>query len=159
MGFNYGLEKKKFDEMWNERQKEYEKAGMSIEAIKSMKDFDWDLFNQERRFRKHNQYINDSLLIGEDEIEEGKSALLNKFFTAFSFEDKHFEDRKNGWIELLDNDELTVFLKASPDKLEILTEYVFNDKNQVEIATELGISQSALSQKMKTIRKNLKKFL
>lgn len=159
MGFNYGLEKKKFDEMWNERQKEYEKAGMSVEAIKSMKDFDWEIFNQERRFRKHNQYINDSMWIGEDEIEEGKSALLNKFLTEFSFEDKHFEDRKNGWIEMLDNDKLTKFLKVSSDTLEILTEYVFNDKNQVEIATHLGVSQSALSQKMKTIRKNLKKFL
>ena len=78
---------------------------------------------------------------------------------AFTCEDTPFMDRKHGWIEMLDHEEITIFLKASPDKLEILTEYIFNDKSQSEIATQMGISQGALSQQLKTIRKNLKKFL
>ena len=33
MGFNYGLEKKNFDRQWAIMRKQYEDAGMSIEAV------------------------------------------------------------------------------------------------------------------------------
>ena len=33
MGFNYGIEKKKFNEEWKKLQKEYEEAGMSEKSI------------------------------------------------------------------------------------------------------------------------------
>ena len=36
MGFNYGLEKKNFDRQWAMLRKQYEDAGMSIEAIQTM---------------------------------------------------------------------------------------------------------------------------
>lgn len=159
MRFNYGSEKKKFDAIWKRLEKEYEEAGMSCSAIEEMKDYDWEIFKQERKYCNHNQKINEKLFEDGDEIEENKHPILKKYIESFACEDKPFMNRKHGWIELLDHDEITVFLKAYPEKLEILTEYVFNDKNQSEIAVELGISQAALSQQMKTIRKNLKKFL
>ena len=36
MGFNYGLEKKKFDRQWAALRIQYESAGMSCEAIQAM---------------------------------------------------------------------------------------------------------------------------
>lgn len=158
MKFNYGLEKKKFDEIWNRLEKEYAAAGMSQHAIEEMKTYDWNVFKKERTFYRHNQRINEELLDCGDEV-VGKEIGLKKYIDSFGSEDKYFMDRKDGWIEELGNEEIIIYLKASPDKVEILTEYVFNDKNQAEVAIELGISQAALSQKMKTIRKNLKKFI
>ena len=48
MKFNYGLEKKKFDEIWNRLEKEYAVAGMSQYAIDEMKTYDWNVFKKER---------------------------------------------------------------------------------------------------------------
>ena len=39
MGFNYGLEKKNFDRQWAMLRKQYEDAGMSIEAIQAMYEY------------------------------------------------------------------------------------------------------------------------
>ena len=41
MGFNYGLEKKNFDRQWAIMRKQYEDAGMSIEVIQAMYEYDW----------------------------------------------------------------------------------------------------------------------
>jgi len=159
MKFNYGAEKKKFEEIWSRLEKEYAEAGMGQHAIEEMKAYDWEVFKKERTYCNHNQKINEKLFDNGDEIEFDKHPILEKYVEAFTCEDTPFMDRKHGWIEMLDHEEITIFLKASPDKLEILTEYIFNDKSQSEIATQMGISQGALSQQLKTIRKNLKKFL
>ena len=45
MGFNYGLEKKNFDRQWAIMRKQYEDAGMSIEVIQAMYEYDWSVFN------------------------------------------------------------------------------------------------------------------
>lgn len=37
MGFNYGIEKKKFNEEWKKLQKEYEEAGMSEKSIPAVR--------------------------------------------------------------------------------------------------------------------------
>lgn len=41
MGFNYGLEKKKFDQEWKKLRREYRAAGMDEAAIEAMYAFDW----------------------------------------------------------------------------------------------------------------------
>ena len=44
MSFNYGLEKKNFDRQWAIVHKQYEDAGMSIEVIQAMYEYDWSVF-------------------------------------------------------------------------------------------------------------------
>ena len=44
MGFNYGLEKKKFDREWDRLRKEYHAAGMDEASIEAMYEFDWQGF-------------------------------------------------------------------------------------------------------------------
>lgn len=132
---------------------------MSKEAIAEMKDYDWAVFKKERNYCRYNQRIDEQLFDNGDGIELDKHPILEKYMEAFTCEDESFMNRENGWIEMLAHEEITIFLKVSPEKLAILTEYVFNDRNQSEIAVKLGITQGALSQQLKTIRKNLKKFL
>ena len=51
MGFNYGLEKKNFDRQWVIMRKQYEDAGMSIEVIQAMYEYDWSVFNAARSYQ------------------------------------------------------------------------------------------------------------
>ena len=55
MGFNYGLEKKNFDRQWAMLRKQYEDAGMSIEAIQAMYEYDLSVFNSARSYQNHTQ--------------------------------------------------------------------------------------------------------
>lgn len=54
MGFNYALEKLKFDKEWEKLHDEYSAAGMSEAAIAQMKAFDWGWFCSRRLYSLHN---------------------------------------------------------------------------------------------------------
>lgn len=55
MGFNYGLEKKKFDSEWLQLKREYEAAGMEESAIQEMYEFDLKSFRRRRVDAVHEQ--------------------------------------------------------------------------------------------------------
>ena len=57
MGFNYGLEKKNLDRQWAIMRKQYEDAGMSIEVIQAMYEYDWSVFNAACSYQNHTQEI------------------------------------------------------------------------------------------------------
>ena len=67
MGFNYGLEKKNFDRQWAIMRKQYEDAGMSIEVIQAMYEYDWSVFNAARSYQNHTPA--NYLLINADKTE------------------------------------------------------------------------------------------
>lgn len=159
MKFNYQTEKRRFDERWKRLYEEYKEAGMTEKMIREMHALDWDEFKRERVFAKHNQYM-EPYINESDEFarEEGQNTLLEKFMEHLTVSDVYF-DKGFGWIEEIDSEPLCKALKSlSEEQLEILTEYVFRKNTQKEIAEKLGISQSALSQQMATIKKIIKKF-
>ena len=53
MGFNYALEKRKFDEKWKKLDVWYRESGMSEDAIREMYEYDWREFNSNRKFYRH----------------------------------------------------------------------------------------------------------
>ena len=55
MGFNYAIEKSKFEREWTQLRVEYEKAGMSNEKINILHDYDWENFKKERIYAIHTQ--------------------------------------------------------------------------------------------------------
>ena len=55
MGFNYAIEKAKFEREWTQLRVEYEKAGMSNEKINILHDYDWENFKKERIYAIHTQ--------------------------------------------------------------------------------------------------------
>ena len=76
MGFNYGLEKKNFDRQWAIMRKQYEDAGMSIEVIQAMYEYDWSVFNAARSYQNHTQEI---AAPSFEQGEEAYSPLMNKY--------------------------------------------------------------------------------
>ena len=79
MGFNYGLEKKNFDRQWAIMRKQYEDAGMSIEVIQAMYEYDWSVFNATRAYQNHTQEI---AAPSFEQGEESYSSLMNKYQEA-----------------------------------------------------------------------------
>ena len=76
MGFNYGLEKKNFDLQWAIMRKQYEDAGMSIEVVQAMYEYDCSVFNAARSYQNHTQEI---AAPSFEQGEEAYSPLMNKY--------------------------------------------------------------------------------
>ena len=157
MGFNYAAEKKKFETLWARLQVEYKALGMSDVAIQKMRDFDWNVFKQERIYRLHTQEMSSSIF-HEPAVEQAdKSALMKKFLEAVSHWDNYAESSRYGWIEEISDSQLTRKLKMlSAQEKELLTKYCIEGKTQQEIALEMGISQCAVSRQIQSIKKFLK---
>lgn len=161
MGFNYGLEKKKFDKEWEKLRKEYRAAGMDEAAIEAMHEFDWDAFKSERIYCNHTQrmpsqnFDDDGDAAGED-----NSALLHRFFDSFAVMPKEVDDsRRDSWVDEIESEWLFDALRQlSPEDTELLTLYVFEEYGVTEIATMQGVAHPTVSKKLKRIKKYLKKF-
>lgn len=153
MGFNYGLEKKRFDSEWKKIAAWYKAEGMSDEAIASMHKFDWAVFCAERGFVNHTQQMPDEFFDDETEC----STLYQKFE---SLSTRITEDDLTGrfdWIQTIDDEVIaTKLLAMSDDDIELLTLIVIDGYAQKEIAAAQGCAQSNIAQKIARIKKLLK---
>ena len=160
MKFNYETEKRRFEKKWQQLQKEYAAAGMEQQAIQSMYEYDWEDFKRERIHCLHNQNIPEQVFDNETGMVESNNPLLAKFFQRFSVQDTYGDSSRYGWIEDIDNEKLVAYLRSIPqERLEIITQYIFDEKTQEEIAVELGISRSSVADRISRIKKNFKKII
>ena len=158
MKFNYQSEKRKFDERWKEVERECRKAGMSDSAIKELLEYDLTEFRRERIFCLHNQYINDYEFDDGYESDENKNPYLKNYAEQFTREDMYFSNDRYGWIQQLDDEELiSKVLELGEERIELLTQYVFEEYTQKELADSYGIKQSSVANRIDVIRKKLKK--
>ncbi len=153
MGFYYALEKKRFDEKWEQIRKEYEKAGMDPKDIDSMRTFDWKVFLSRRNYDNHTQALPESLC---GSCEDGRSTLFQKYPSlSVTFDVDDFTGRYT-WIDTIGDVRLSAKLaQLSSKDLELLTALVLEGCDQKELALRWGCTQSAVSQHFK----KLKKFL
>lgn len=151
MGFNYGREKRRFDKEWEQLQKEYAAAGMKEADIVWMKKFDWEWFCSRRSYENHNQALPD-----ETDMEDGRTILFRKF-PELSAEFEHQElSGRYAWLQKIEDEKLYQHLCQLGEKdLELLTLVVMEGHTQVEVAKLWGRSESAISQRMKKIKKFL----
>lgn len=161
MGFNSGVEWKKFNEKWKRLRAEYAACGMDEAAIDAIYEYDLSVFNSNRRYAEHTQRIPYQIFDDDGDIpNDNNSALLQKFFDAFSMpaaETDH--NRQNSWIDEIDNDKLLqAILQLKDDEIKLLTMLVYEGKTMHEIAEFFGIYQSTVSYRFSCIRKNLKNF-
>ena len=157
MGFNYGLEKKNFDRQWAIMRKQYEDAGMSIEVIQAMYEYDWSVFNAARSYQNHTQEITAPSF---EQGEESYSPLMNKYQEAISVTE-HYRETKSRftWIgEIEDENLLSALEKLSDDDLEILTLYIYEGYNTVELSKAYGIAHQNISKRIIKITNFLKNF-
>lgn len=155
MGFYYAKEKRQFDLEWNRLQKEYSDAGMSLSSIEAMRSYDWEMFLSRRTYENHTQALPDTYLNGE--VEGQQSALFKKFSSlSAAFDEEDFSGRY-AWIGSIGNTTLSKKLAMLPvQDLELLTFIILEEHDQCELARIWGCSQSAISQRLKKIKKFLK---
>ena len=97
----------------------------------------------------------------DDGGDNGKSPLYQKYMgqLTVSIDDEKVKKGRYGWIEDIKNIELyTALSNMSEERMDLLTSVVFEGKSITEIAKEKGLSVSAITQRMGTIKKHLKKF-
>lgn len=73
MGYNHGLEKKKFDIEWEKNEKCYHELGMTDEQIASIKEFDYETFRSDRAYYEKKSDLSDyedTLQCSSDTIDE-----------------------------------------------------------------------------------------
>ena len=143
MGFNYGLEKKNFDRQWAIMRKQYEDAGMSIEVIQAMYEYDWSVFNAARSYQNHTQEI---AAPSFEQGEEAYSPLMNKYQEAISITE-HYRETKSRftWIgEIADE--------------RLLPLYAYEEYDTVEISKVFGTTKQNISKKIRRITNFIKNF-
>ena len=93
----------------------------------------------------------------KEEYLDGTQPLEVKYPDKFFREDTYFQTGRYDWVETITSLELLEKVKdLTLKQLDMLTQYVFEERNQAEIAETLGVSQAAVSQQIKTILKKLK---
>jgi DNA-directed RNA polymerase specialized sigma24 family protein len=155
MGFNYGLERKKFEREWTKLRKEYAEAGMSDEAIQQMYEYDLSVFNRKRADAKHEQPFVGKMCEDIEENDQSKSALYEKFADELSYEDTYsFAEGRFSWIETIENEELyqKVSSLSNNDK-EILTLLAIDEFSVTEIARIQNKAISTIWEKIARIKK------
>lgn len=159
MKWNDGKERKKFEKEQERLRKEYEAAGMTEEQIKNMYDFDLSLYKKRRINAIHTQPL-DLEAFDDDESDEGQNPLFEKFAEFLSVTPSYTPDTRFGWIEELENERLVKAIKSMPDEYkEILTCIVVDEMSQEEISVQFGVSQPAISKKIKKISTFFEKWL
>ena len=59
MGYNHGLEKKKFDNEWQKNEKLYRELGMTDDQISAIWEFDYETFLSDRAYLEKKQDLSD----------------------------------------------------------------------------------------------------
>ena len=157
MGFNYGLEKKNFDRQWAIMRKQYEDAGMSIEVIQAMYEYDWSVFNAARSYQNHTQEI---AAPSFEQREEAYSPLMNKYQEAISITE-HYRETKSRftWIGEIEDERLLSALENLSDAdLELITLYAYEEYDTVEISKVFGTTKQNISKKIRRITNFIKNF-
>ncbi|MDO4340307.1 MAG: sigma factor-like helix-turn-helix DNA-binding protein [Eubacteriales bacterium] len=152
MSFNYAREKRKFDKEWEQLQIEYLAAGMDEKTIAQMKEFDWKWFCSRRAYDNHNQPLPD----GEDFSEGGNAILFRKFSSLSAELDLQNISERYDWVQEIEDETVHQRLKSLGNKdLELLTLIAMEGYTQAEVARLWKCSRSAVTQRMKKIRKIL----
>lgn len=160
MCWNDGYERRKFEARQKKQAEEYRALGMTEEQIKAMYEFDLEQYKSDRRYYSHTQsFVPDDF--DEDEDDDEKLSIFDKFKDVLttSIEESGNKSRY-WWFEEIENPDLVRNIKSlSTEQLELLTLVVIDGYGQAEIAELMKVSQSAISQRIATIRKILKATL
>ena len=139
MGFNYRQKRKEFEQNWAKALKQYIAAGMTQEQITAMREFDEELFRQERVYENR---IN----VGLPDLNIQRFSVEEDYFKDLTHQlDAAREDMQPGNAQrITDQDRKVVLLACTGLKQE-------------EIAVILHISQMSVYRHLHKLQKLLKK--
>lgn len=156
MAVNFAYEYAKFKKEQEELRKKYEEAGMSQEQIREMYDFDYAQLNKDLAFKRHTIPLYDDDTDGFER--EAQNPMLRDYRDRFSVTQQPDETRHFWWMDEIEDEDLLNFLmKLSDEELNMIDLLAFQELTQKEVAIEIHVSQSAVAQRIKTIRKKLKR--
>ena len=159
MEFNYNAELMKFKAWQEEQEKILSEAGMSEKDIKEIKDKDWEVFKGERTFCIHNISL-ESTIPQNDEADDSKSAKYrDKQVYRRSYNDSHFKDSKEDWLENIEDERLYNSLKSlTPNQLNLAYSVYECRMTLSDYAIREGVSLANVSKMHKKIIKKIKKI-
>ncbi|MEY8392566.1 hypothetical protein AALA98_14615 [Lachnospiraceae bacterium 45-W7] len=180
MRFPYGKNRKIMEEEYNELAIICRKENKPEEMIEQIHDLLLHQLNRDRAYITHtqpyecydssnnkgnrNNYAQNRKRpeAGDsDIIDEGQSPLLKKFSAQLSVTQGEIcEWGRMDWIEDLDTVEIIVWIKKQSKKdIELLTLLSVDGLKQKEVAEIWGVSDAAISKRMRKIRESLAKVL
>ena len=157
MEWNNGKERALFHKEQAELRKQYLAAGMTEEQIQALYAFDREWYKSRRREAVHTQRLD--IQTSEDEDINKDNPLYKKFFEKLAVEDNHADYSRYGWIDELENEELVKTVNSLSDTDKELLTMLIEGFNQAAIALSLGMTQPAVSQRIKKIREIFQKCL
>ena len=154
MAINFALERKRFREEQERLRRKYEALGMTKEQIREMYEFDLHQFNRDIAYSRHTQQ-----LIPESGLEmEDMNSLLHKFEDELTVTQEPDETRPLWWLDEIEDEALLEsLLQLSEEDLLLIDRIAFREQTQTEISIELKVTQPSVSQRIRTIRKKIKK--
>lgn len=152
MTFNYAVEKRKFEKVWAKLEKTYAEAGMEPEAIKAMREFDWEIFKSERNEALHTQEFAIPESTDED-TGDCESPLYDIFLEQLSSEyDTYGSHSRYWWLDELTAPCLTIGVPTlTLEDKELLTLYIVDGLTIREIARYLNLQKSTISERLQRI--------
>ena len=157
MEWNNGKERALFHKEQAELRKQYLAAGMTEEQIQALYAHDREWYKSRRREAVHTQRLD--IQTSEDEDINKDNPLYKKFFEKLAVEDNHADYSRCGWIDELENEELVKTVNSLSDTDKELLTMLIEGFNQAAIALSLGMTQPAVSQRIKKIREIFQKCL
>ena len=157
MEWHDGTERRRFEREQTELRKQYLAAGMTEEQIQALHAFDREWYKSRRREAVHTQRLD--IQTSEDEDINKDNPLYKKFFEKLAVENNHADYSRYGWIDELENEELAKAANALSDTDRELLTMLMEGFNQAAIALSLGMTQPAVSQRIKKIRGIFQKCL
>ena len=137
MAYNYAKEKRKFDAEWKRKASWYRKEGMSEDNIEAISRFDLEQFNRDRAYESRRRPL---------------ETACGSCYTLMP----EFNSGRCGWIEWLDNSQLSAKLCELPEAdLELLTLLCVDGLSQEQTAHVLRCTQQAVSKRLRKIKKYL----
>ena len=160
MGWNNGMERKKFEERMKKQAKEYRAAGMTEEQIQAMYEFDLAQFKSDRAYYTHTQPLD--VCEVNDDGDEVDDFFIRQYFDAFATYDDNeilMKSSRFGWIETIDNPDLADELRKMCllDK-EILTRLAFEGYKLIQLESALRVPYRTLKYHLSDIKTKISKF-
>ena len=153
MNYNSGNARRIFYAKWNKLREEYRVAGMTEDAIQKMYEYDLSVFNDDRA---HHRY---DVEIPTADDSENQSNYV-EYERATTVTDTYHETKTHfAWIGEIENTRLQSALEdLSEDDLLLVSMYVYEGYDTVEISKVFGTTKQNISKKIRRISKFIKNF-
>ena len=153
MNYNSGNARRSFYAKWDKLREEYRAAGMMEDAIQKMYEYDLAVFNDDRAHHRYDVEIPSA----DDSKNRNDYA---DFVRATTVTDIYHETKTRfAWVGEIENIRLQSALEAlSEDDLILVSMYVYEGYDTVEISKAFGTTKQNISKKINRISKFIKNF-